>query len=58
MEESQSKQESSTKVAQHEGQEDVDPTFKTKKLMEVELMKHRVQLERNLKLSKYTKSPN
>ncbi|NP_001004142.2 NACHT, LRR and PYD domains-containing protein 1a isoform X1 [Mus musculus] len=50
MEESQSKQESSTKVAQHEGQEDVDPTFKTKKLMEVELMKHRVQLERNLKL--------
>uniref|UniRef100_A0A8C6HYH8 NLR family, pyrin domain containing 1A n=1 Tax=Mus spicilegus TaxID=10103 RepID=A0A8C6HYH8_MUSSI len=52
MEESQSKQESSTKVAQHEGQEDVDPTFKTKKLMEVELMKHRVQLERDLKLSK------
>nr|SDA08551.1 NLR family, pyrin domain containing 1A, CAST/EiJ strain specific [Mus musculus] len=50
MEKSQSKQESSTKVAQHEGQEDVDPTFKTKKLMEVELMKHRVQLERNLKL--------
>nr|ABI18118.1 NACHT-, LRR-, and PYD-containing protein 1 paralog b [Mus spretus] len=50
MEESQSKQESSTKVAQHEGQEDVDPTFKTKKLMEVELMKHRVQLERDLKL--------
>ncbi|XP_029401978.1 NACHT, LRR and PYD domains-containing protein 1a-like [Mus pahari] len=39
MEKSQSKQESSTKVAQHEGQRDVDPTFKTWRQVEVEMLK-------------------
>ncbi|XP_028641787.1 NACHT, LRR and PYD domains-containing protein 1b allele 3-like [Grammomys surdaster] len=51
MEKSQSKQKSNTKVAQYEGQEEVDPTFKTKKHTEVELIKHRVKSERrDLKL--------
>lgn len=53
MEESPPKQKSNTKVAQHEGQQDLNTT----RHMNVEL-KHRPKLERHLKLGKYTKNPN
>ncbi|XP_031206709.1 NACHT, LRR and PYD domains-containing protein 1a-like isoform X3 [Mastomys coucha] len=53
MDESESEQKVTTKVDQHEGQEDVDPTFKTKKHTKVELMKPRPKPKRHLKLTTF-----
>nr|AAZ40529.1 NACHT-, LRR-, and PYD-containing protein 1 paralog b splice variant 2 [Mus musculus] len=50
MEQSQPKKKSRTKVAQHEGQLNLNPTFKTRKRKEVELMKRRPKPEGHLKL--------
>ncbi|XP_021033301.1 NACHT, LRR and PYD domains-containing protein 1a-like isoform X2 [Mus caroli] len=50
MEKSQPKKKSRTNVAQHEGQLNLDPTFKTQKRTGVELMKHRHKPEGHLKL--------
>jgi hypothetical protein len=58
MEQSQPKKKSRTKVAQHEGQLNLNPTFKTRKRKEVELMKRRPKPEGHLKLGKYTKNPD
>lgn len=58
MEESQSKKKIKRKVAQHEGQQDLNPTFKRRKHVEVELMKCKPKSESHVKLSKYTKNPN
>lgn len=67
MEESLLKQKSNTKVVQDQGKEpsqkavcqlDMDATSKTKKNMDMELMKHRVQPERDSKIGKCTVNPN
>lgn len=55
MEESQSKQESNTRVAQHGSQQDVDPTFQTKRALEKERSKPR---PRPLPRGKNTKNPH